>query len=228
MAKLVLSRDGSIVDQCFLDDTRVTVGRDAGNRVVVNDPAVGREHAAIIMVGKDFIIEDLGSVNGTSVNGTRVKRRILQHGDVIELGAFHLRYLDAKASSELDFERTMLIAGLETSAGPPRAASALAAHGVRVPRARATKVNFPVGRVNWMAGPRGGETTPLNRVVATFGTPRVQVAVITRRPHGYFVTHVEGRSFPRVNGQSIGAEPRALAHGDIIEVGCDRLEFRLA
>jgi hypothetical protein len=51
--------------------------------------------------------------------------------------------------------------------------------------------------------------------------------VIARRPHGYFITHVEGRNYPRVNRQSIGKEARALRHGDVIEVGDWQLEFLL-
>ena len=48
-----------------------------------------------------------------------------------------------------------------------------------------------------------------------------------RRPLGYYVTHVEGRRLPRVNGQPIGREPRLLKHGDIVEAGDERLEFTL-
>ena len=87
MAKLVLSTGGTIVDQRFLDDERVTIGRDATNTVVVDDPAVAGAHAAITVIGNDYILEDLGSAAGTNVNGVPAQRRVLQHGDVIELGA---------------------------------------------------------------------------------------------------------------------------------------------
>ena len=128
MAKLVLSKDGTIVHQCFLEQARVTIGREAGNGIVVDDPLVSRAHAAITAVGNDYILEDLQSVNGTLVNGAPVQRRILQHGDVIALGAFNLRYVDSKASSDIDLERTMLISGLALAAVPAaygRAAAAI-------------------------------------------------------------------------------------------------------
>ena len=45
MAKLVLSKGGSVLHQCFLDKDRVGIGRDGHNHVVVDDPAVAGEHA---------------------------------------------------------------------------------------------------------------------------------------------------------------------------------------
>ena len=76
-----------------------------------------------------------------------------------------------------------------------------------------------------MGGSRVGETIELDRVVATFGRPG-ELAVIARRPHGYFITRVEGR-LPRVNRRSIGKDARALNPGDVIEVADQKLEFLL-
>ena len=96
-----------------------------------------------------------------------------------------------------------------------------------VPPARRTGIRFPKGRVRTMAGYRAGNRIALDRVVATFGRRGNELAVITRRPHGYFITHVEGRRYPRVNGQSIGKDAHALRHGDMIEVADEKLEFLL-
>ncbi|MCC6193077.1 MAG: FHA domain-containing protein [Burkholderiales bacterium] len=229
MAKLVLSRDGALVDQWFLDDARVTVGGASDNRVVVSDPAVGERHAAIVAVGNDYILEALGGT-GVPVNGKARIRHILQHNDVIELGEFHLRYVDSKASSEIDLERTMLIPGLAPGAG--LLAGAVPDKGeitqdLHIPSSRATRTRFPRGRIKWLQGGRGGEGKMLDRVIATFGAPGEAVAVSTRRPHGFYVTHVEGEKHPRVNGESIGREPRHLMSGDIVEVGGERIEFEL-
>jgi hypothetical protein len=53
----------------------------------------------------------------------------------------------------------------------------------------------------------------------------VQVAVLTRRPQGYFITHVEGASLPSVNGQALGAQPQQLNDHDIIELVGIKMEF---
>jgi len=221
MAKLVLSSGGSVVFQCFIDQERLGVGRDPTNQIVIDDPSVSREHAAIMAVGNDHILEDLASANGTFVNGTRMPRRILQHGDVVEFGAFNLRYLNAKTATDVELDRTMLIEGIaEAQAGLPADGEALP-----VPRTRATRINFPNGRVHMVSGPRAGTTIALDRVVAAFGKPGHRSAVLVRRPHGYFLAHVEGRRAPRVNGQPAGKEARRVNDGDVIEVADEKFQF---
>ncbi|MEP7180633.1 MAG: FHA domain-containing protein [Betaproteobacteria bacterium] len=227
MAKLVLSAGGSILYQCFLDQERVNVGSEPRNQIVIDDPVVDAEHAVIIPVGNDHILEDLQSVNGTFVNGTRAFRHILQHGDVVQFGGFFLRYLNPRASADMDLERTMLIAGLHGRVDAAPRGSGPPPEEARVPSARLASIRFPKGRVRVIAGIRTGDTIELDRVVATFGRPGDRLAVITRRPHGYFITHVEGRRYPRVNRQSVGKEVRLLHHGDVIQVADQQLEFLL-
>ena len=120
----------------------------------------------------------------------------------------------------------MLITGLRESAGfhddAPTPATDL-----QVPAARVARTRFPKGRVKVQGGARKGSIIELDRVVATFGKSGKQLAVVTRRPHGYFVTHVEGRRYPRVNQQMIGGEARLLRAGDVIEVADEQLTFLL-
>ncbi len=224
MAKLVLSKGGSVLYQCFLDKDRVSVGRDAHNQVVVDDPAVAGEHAEIVSIGNDHILE-VRTASGTFVNGRRVDRHILQHGDVVELGSFYLRYLNPRVASAIDLERTMLIDGLYGAADEAGKESRPPAGVARVPSARPGKIRFPKGRIKVLAGKRAGSIVELDRVVATLGKRGDRLAVLTRRPHGYFITHVEGRRYPRVNGQSVGKEARILQNGDIIEFADEKLQF---
>jgi len=219
MAKLVLSSGGSLVNQRFLDEEPVTVGRAAGNDLVVDDESVSDSHATISVVGHDYILESHDEA-GLSVNGTMQTRRILQHGDVVEFGAYSLKYVDSKASSQMDLERTMLIPGLRSVLDKGDKTEEVAA-----PSPRASSTHFPSARVEWIAGPHRGSVHALNRVIATFGTPHTGVMVITRRPHGFFVTHVEGGEYARVNGEEIGQETRSLATGDIIEIAGEKLRF---
>jgi hypothetical protein len=222
MAKLVLSANGAIVHQRFLEQDRVRIGPEPDNEVPIDDLRVAPRHATIICIGNDHILEDLESEAGTFVNGTRISRHILQHGDVAQFGAFHLRYLNPKASADADLERTMLI----RSAAHIAERTLSAGEAPRAPSRRAN-VRLPKGRVRMIAGARAGETLELDRVIATFGTPGDQLAVITRRPHGFFITQVEGRRHARVNGRPIGEEPRSLKDRDVIEVGDAKLELLL-
>jgi FHA domain len=221
MAKLILSSGGAVVFQCFIDKERLGVGRDPVNQIVVEDPSVSREHAAIMVVGNDHILEDLASANGTVVNGTRMRRRILQHGDVIELGAFNLRYLNAKTAGDVELDRTMLIDGLALA----RAGGTVDGAALHVSRTHATRVKFPSGRVHMLSGPRAGTMIALDRVVATFGKPGRRSAVLVRRPNGYFLVHVEGLRAPRVNGQPAGKVALRLKDGDVIEVADEKFQF---
>jgi hypothetical protein len=222
MAKLILSSGDTIVDQCWLDDARVTIGRAKGNRVAVNDPSVAETHASISHVGRDYILEDLRGM-ALCVNGAPTRRRILQHNDVIELGAFNLRFVDSKSSSDIDLERTMLIPGLKFN--PDRKPQDLeVTQDLHVPSTHGATARLPSGHVRMV---NGGHTQALDRVVTTFGEPGRGVVVITRRPKGYYATHVEGESLPRVNGESIGKEPRHLHNGDRIEIAGLELEFLL-
>lgn len=226
MAKLILSLNGTVINQYFIDKPCITIGREPGNDIVIEDPVLSRQHARILTVGNDQIVEDLQSSNGTKLNGRPLTRQILQHSDVIELGNHHLRYMNTRVAAEVDLERTMIIKGLAQMAEMAAQAAPVAV----APTARPTKIKLPEGKVTILASQGGhasGEKLCLDRVVATFGTPGEQLLVIARRPQGYVLTHVEGPQFPKVNRQSIGSAPHLLRDGDQIEMAGWHLEFHL-
>ena len=77
------------------------------------------------------------------------------------------------------------------------------------------------------SGANAGKELELTKPLTTLGKPGVQVAVLTRRPQGYFITHVEGANRPTVNGQAIGAAPHSLKDHDVIELAGVKMEFFL-
>jgi hypothetical protein len=79
--------------------------------------------------------------------------------------------------------------------------------------------------VQILNGPNAGKELELVKNLTTLGKPGVQVAVLARRPHGYFLTHVEGATFPVVNGESLGEQLRQLNDHDIIELAGVKMEF---
>jgi two-component system NtrC family sensor kinase len=81
-------------------DQAVTIGREPSNTVVLSDALVSRRHARIVKRGKQFGIEDLGSINGTFVNGEAVTRQDLKTGDTITLGKTSLLFLPFHAMEE--------------------------------------------------------------------------------------------------------------------------------
>jgi hypothetical protein len=77
---------------CRLGPQRTTLGRLPDNDLVLEDPKVSRRHAVVERRPEGFVIRDLGSTNGTFVNGRRVAERLLAPGDVILLGDTRLRF----------------------------------------------------------------------------------------------------------------------------------------
>jgi len=275
MAKLILSMDGLVLKEISLGKERTTIGRKPHNDIQIDNLAVSGEHAVIVSILNDSFLEDLGSTNGTLVNGQTVKKHFLQNNDVIELGKYKLKYLnEAPAQTKAaDFEKTMIlrpgamravspapaaplpVAPAAPAASIPPPASAMAAGTAQAKSLGDTMVNqgalasstpaatpaapaqppvvspAPVpqktGSLKIVSGASAGRTLELTKPLTTLGKPGVQVAVITRRPHGFFITHVEGTSFPVVNGKILDAQAHALSDHDIIELAGVKMEFFL-
>jgi anti-sigma regulatory factor (Ser/Thr protein kinase) len=85
MAKLKLVVSNRVVEYHELKD-RTVLGRSREVDVLLADPAVSREHAVICREGSRFILEDLGSANGTRLNGAPAQRASLAEGDLIQIG----------------------------------------------------------------------------------------------------------------------------------------------
>jgi len=91
---------GAAVGSIFLDDGRrveigeqaLSVGRMPECDVALSDSNVSRKHAEIRRQGAGFVVVDLGSTNGTRVNGAQVKQRLLNNGDEITVGSTRLRF----------------------------------------------------------------------------------------------------------------------------------------
>src|ERR1700681_3949119 len=92
MSKLVLHlEDGTTLD-IPLDHERITIGRRGDNDVCLPNLAVSGEHAAVVTILTDSFLEDLGSTNGTLVNGKPIAKNFLRDGDLIDIGRHKLLY----------------------------------------------------------------------------------------------------------------------------------------
>jgi len=70
-----------------LEEPEIIIGRDANNGVAINDAEVSRKHAKLSLHGSAYVIQDLGSTNGTFINGQRITdSQVLKPGDTVTLG----------------------------------------------------------------------------------------------------------------------------------------------
>ncbi|MBK9625796.1 MAG: FHA domain-containing protein [Rhodocyclaceae bacterium] len=233
MAKLILSMDNLQLKDIALNKERTTIGRKPHNDIQIDNLAISGEHAVVITILNDSFLEDIGSTNGTFVNGQAVKKHFLQNGDTIELGKYRLKYVNdaPPPASAPDFERTMIlrpgqvVKPAEGVSDEPRPTPMQAPPVAPPPPPPPSTTLSVVGVIKVLSGGNAGKELELTKSLTTLGKPGVQVAVIARRPLGYFMTHVEGATFPIVNGVSLDAQPRKLIDHDIVELAGTKMEF---
>ncbi len=250
MAKLQFSLDGNSLGEFELNKERITIGRRPANDIHIDNLAVSGEHAVITTIGNDSFLEDMNSTNGTLVNNKPIKKHVLHHNDIIEFGKYQLLYVNqAQASmppNQGGFENTVVLRPTKLTVAEPETAKIAdeepaettpvdekAVESVAEP-APPEAVKSPIenapkmGRLKMLNGTNVGREMGLNKALTTLGKPGAQVAVITKRPHGYFITHVEGDNLPAINGQKIGPQAYALSDHDTIDIAGLKMEFFLA
>jgi hypothetical protein len=95
---LVVRKGPEVGERFFIDRPRLTVGRDPDCDIFLNDVTVSRSHAVLEMNGVEVSIEDVGSLNGTYVNGVRVDKALLSDGDIVQVGKFQMVFMNRGGS----------------------------------------------------------------------------------------------------------------------------------
>lgn len=201
MPQLIASVKGVEVKHVFLKKERTTLGRKAGNDIVLDTMVVSGQHCAFELEGvADVYLQDLGSTNGTYVNDRMIRERTRLHdGDVIAIGPYRIKYLQASEEPSSFFgTQTMQFEGRELQA------------------------SFTV-----MTGSSAGLEVPIVKAVTTFGKPNVCVVSVTQRRNGYFVAHLAGATVPELNGKPAAAEPTLLSDQDVLDLAGTRMLFQL-
>ncbi len=95
MAKLLLTFKGKVLQEILLPEGTTKIGRDPGNPIHLDNPAVSRVHAEIYKQGYPWYIEDLKSTNGTFLNGKQLAwKSALNHNDQITVGKHTLVFIE--------------------------------------------------------------------------------------------------------------------------------------
>lgn len=207
MEKLVITQDGAEVREVLLENEEFIIGRDLDSDIPLNDLAVSRKHAWISRINADLYIEDLNSTNGTQLNNRPVTRHLLKGGDCLSIGDFTLRLIGDDPAEQDDIEEAVVIQPLEKKAAT-------------LGRSSQWKLSPKVATLRFFRGPFKGSSDRIERSLYTLGRPGEDVAVIARRSKGFYLLHIGGVRYPRINDQEI--EPSGgvqLQEGDMLEVG---------
>lgn len=238
-AKLVMSFNGKVVGEYELDRDTFVIGRRPESDIHIDNLAVSGRHARIITIAGSSFLEDLGSTNGTLLNGARVTKHPLEDGDEFSIGKHSLRFISgtpgAKAAgkSGASFSETIVISPDETAALRQAAVASQAAPEAQAAATPGTApgvaANVGPARLKLMTDSGDGKEMQLTKALTTLGKPGVQVAAISRRQNGDFIVHVDGgennASRPVVNGTVIGVKSQLLGDRDVIEIAGVRMQY---
>ena len=220
MARLILTLDGAVIREYEIDKDSISIGRKHGNDIQLNDLTVSGRHALITKLSEHVYVDDLGSTNGTLLNGGRVAKSQIQHGDTIQTGNYQFTYF---CEEDSDYEPTMFIrAEIEDTQIIDTSSASISAKGERL------------AGVRIMSGPMAKKVLELRKPFNTLGFNGSKLAMISRNVNGYTIAAIKTTNThdsasivekPLINKNPIPPEPIELHDRDILELAGTKMEF---
>jgi pSer/pThr/pTyr-binding forkhead associated (FHA) protein len=242
MSKLVLKFEKSVLQEIPVGGKEVSIGRSPDNKLVIDNPAVSYHHARVFDENGKLMLEDFDSMNGTFVNGQRVKTVALKPGDSVAIGKHTIVVnegnveVDPWAPPESNeprpvaprIDETMMLGTKDRRDFLARVAAAgesaqMAPSRLKVPtlvvrKGRAKEREFLLTDKLTVIGKSAMATVKLRG----WFTPKAAAQINRREDNSYFIGPAD--RIPKVNGKAI-AHPTRLNDGDLIEVAGVQLEF---
>ncbi|HBK00117.1 MAG TPA: FHA domain-containing protein [Delftia acidovorans] len=236
MPTLVISIDGAVIKEVQLTKERTTLGRRPYNDIVIDNLAVSGEHAVLSIVDGTVFIEDLRSTNGTYVNGQPILRQTLNHGDLLDIGKYKIRFVQQQVSASSRSALAAIAAAVEATRPAPLAEDLPSQFSTQTPSGfdhtlppSMAGLATRQAAIRMLNGNAAGREVPLVKVVTTLGKPGVAVASITQKHHGFVLAQLEGDALSlKLNGQEIGRRAMPLQHGDTVELAGTQMQFLVA
>jgi len=213
MPKLIYTLDGQehtveVKDSC-------SIGRTDQNDIALESEAgASRRHVQIMKLAKSFEMTDLGSTNGTKVNGKTAQRHRLAHGDTICIGETNLVWRERDDDDEIDLEEEISLDG-----DAPKKRGTAGAQSYLV----------------YAGGPNDGQRIMLDKPRVTFGRRSSNTIVIesaavsgyhceiTREGSSYVLRDLGSTNGTMLDGDPVGES--SLQHGGRLGIGDQRLVF---
>jgi pSer/pThr/pTyr-binding forkhead associated (FHA) protein len=242
MPKLTLKFDQAILGEVPVGSKEVSIGRSPDNAMVIDNPAVSHYHARVFNEEGRMMLEDFGSMNGTFVNGQRVKMVMLRPGDTVTVGKHTIvvsesREMDGFSSGNavtkpaapkinetvmLDTkERREFLQKVAAVGESAQIAPARVKVGTLVVRSGKTdRTEYALTDKLTVVGKSAMATVKLKKWFA----PKAAAQINRREDNSYYVGAAD--KTPSVNGNPI-SHPTKLSSGDVIAVAGVELEFVL-
>lgn len=219
-SKLILTLDGEIIKEYPINEYSITIGRKHENDIQLNDLTVSGRHALITNNDKDQVfVEDLGSTNGTLINGNHIKKAALHNGDIIQVGHHQFTMLNEGGGK---YEPTMFVKAEldETQMVLPEWES-------RVEDMKGQ----PLAGLRTLNGPLARTVMELSKPFSTVGFQGKKLALISRGLDGYTINKVSNPENKRntdnatLNGEPLSVAPVNLKPNDVINIAGFEVEF---
>jgi ABC transport system ATP-binding/permease protein len=216
--KAVLSWEFNGKHELKLYDTdTIEIGREPGNAVVLDVGHISRRHAVLTCRGDSFEVQDLGSVNGTQVNGSPISGpHLLKNGDQIRLWdvtlTFHLMQQQLQPQRKIEREQTLVV---HTDAPQPRLV-------ISAGEQEGRKILLVPGKMVVGRATARSEEWDIALQDRAISRPH---AMIERTEQGFALADMGSANGTLLNGEEI-TEPVLLRDGDVIVMGETTLIFR--
>lgn len=243
MSKLILKFESSVLKEVPVGAKDVSIGRSPDNGLVIDNPAVSYHHARVFSEEGRLMLEDFGSMNGTFVNGQRVKTVALKPGDSVAIGKHTIVVNDGNVAvdpwappeanlppkpvapridetmmlgtkARHDFLQRVAAAGESTQMAPSR----LKIPTLIVRSGKTEQSEYILSDKLTVIGKSALATVKLKG----WFIPKAAAQINRREDNSYFIGPAD--RIPKVNGKAI-AHPTRLNDGDVIDVAGVQLEF---
>jgi pSer/pThr/pTyr-binding forkhead associated (FHA) protein len=239
MSKLTLKFESSVLKEVPVGSAEISIGRSPDNGIVIDNPAVSHYHARVFNEEGRPMLEDFGSMNGTFVNGQRVKMVALQPGDSVEIGKHTLVFSESReletvgvvaeskpatpkinetvmldTKQRREFLQKVAAVGESAQVAPKRMKIAT----LIVLKGKTDRSEYTLSDKLTVIGKSSMATVKMKG----WFVPKAAAQINRREDHSYFIGGAD--KVPNLNGKPI-SQPAKLTSGDIIEVGGIVLEF---
>jgi pSer/pThr/pTyr-binding forkhead associated (FHA) protein len=200
---------------------QITVGRLPENDIVIDNLSVSRKHAVIHSVRTGYVVRDLGSKNGTLLNGEKIEHGELHDGDTITIGKYEIAFqVTTGEEGTVDtLDQTVIIPRFHSENRPGNDAP-VTDETEAFPRIyrRNDQEEYPIEGDSLVIGRGRGSDIRLKGLFA----PRVTVNIHRSGPD--WVMEADGKRIVRVNGERM--EEKVLQEEDLIAIGSEEFVFK--